>query len=185
MHISTLVARTTESYLEENLAREFADRGLAEFAVKVGRLQDDPERPSINLMVHVGKPRDDKWMDQPTGGRYVKSGMGLAGYEVGEVMSIGEIGGGRNWLRRFSVEGSVFFTRSRADRSTANEIANTVRGLVEKYLVEDLVLGLVDEFGEEAFRVLLNSSVAQERGGPKSHIWDFWVQFSVETQRPY
>lgn len=183
MHISTLVARTVESHLEENLVREFAARGLGDFAIKVGRLQDDPERPAINLMVHAGKPRDDKWADQPTGSRYVKSGMGLAGYEIGEVLSIGEIGGGRNWLRRFSVEGSVFFTRSRADRDTAGEIANDVRGLVETYLGESLVLGLVDDFGEEAFRLLLGSSVAQERGGPKSHIWEFWVQFSVETVR--
>jgi hypothetical protein len=105
-------------------------------------------------------------------------------YDRGETMAIGEVGGGRTWLRRFTVEGSIFFTRTKEDRATANELANTVRGLVERYLRPEIVLGLEDDFEERAFRLLLNASSAEERGGPKAHIWDFWVYFSVETVRP-
>jgi hypothetical protein len=47
------------------------------------------------------------------------------------------------------------------------------------------VLGLEDDFGERAYRLMLNASAAEERGGPKSHIWEFWVYFTVETVRPH
>lgn len=185
MHISTLVAQTVEEQLEVNLAVEFQARGLGDYAVQVGRLQADPERPGINLMVHIGKPRDDKWLDEAAGGRYVRSGQGVMGYDRGEQMPIGEVGGGRTWLRRFTVEGSVFFTRSKESRDEANEIANTIRGLVEAYLRPDSVLGLEDDFGERAFRLMVNASRAEERGGPRAHIWDFWVYFTVETSRDH
>ena len=104
---------------------------------------------------------------------------------LGDEFAIGEVGGGRTWLRRFTVEGSVFFTRTKDDRETANEIAGTIRGLVESNLSPEIVLGLEDEFGERAFRLIPGPSHAEERGGPKSHIWDFWVYFSVETVRPH
>ena len=185
MHISTLVAQTVEQHLEQLLAVELPLYGLGNYEVKVGRLQADPERPSVNLMVHMGKPRDPKWADEAVGGRYVRSGSGVMGYDRGEQMPIGEVGGGRTWLRRFTVEGSVFFTRTKEDRDTANELANTVRGLVERALRPEIVLGLEDDFEERAFRLLLNASSAEERGGPKAHIWDFWIYFSVETVRPY
>ena len=184
MHISTLVAQTIEQHLEQSLAVELPLYGLENYEIKVGRLQADPERPSINLMVHIGKPRDTKWADEAVGGRYVRSGSGVMGYDRGETMAIGEVGGGRTWLRRFTVEGSIFFTRTKEDRATANELANTVRGLVEQALRPEIVVGQEDDFGERAFRLLLNASSAEERGGPKAHIWDFWVYFSVETTRP-
>lgn len=185
MHISTLVAQAVEQHLEAVLAVELPLYGLANYEIKVGRLQADPERPAVNLMVHMGKPRDTKWVDEAAGSRYVRVGDGLMGYDRGETMAIGEVGGGRTWLRRFTVEGSVFFTRTKEDRDTANELANTVRGLVEGALEPATVLGLEDAFGERAFRLLLNASSAEERGGPKAHIWDFWVYFSVETVRPH
>ena len=185
MHISTLLARAVEEYLERVLAVEFQTRGLGDFAIKVGRLQADPERPGANLMVHIGKPRDDKWVDTPVGNRYVRSGGGVMAYETGDEFAIGEVGGGRTWLRRFTVEGSVFFTRTKEDRDAANATANTIRGLVEAYLTPEIVLGIEDEFGERAYRLIAGPSHAEERGGPKSHIWDFWVYFSVETVRPH
>lgn len=185
MHISTLIANTVRDYLEPLLATEFQTRNLGDFAIKVGRLQADPERPGTNLMVHIGKPRDDKWVDTPVGNRYVRSGKTIVGYETGDEFAIGEVGGGRTWLRRFTIEGSVFFTRTKDARDASNEAANIIRGLVESYLTQDIVLGLEDEFGEHAFRLILGQSTAEERGGPKSHIWDFWIYFTVETIRPY
>jgi hypothetical protein len=185
MHISTLIAQTVETYLENCLAGELESYGLENYEIKIGRLQADPERPAINLMVHVGEPRSDKWFDEASGARYIRHNNALAGYDHGEVMAIGEVGGGRTWLRRFTVEGSVFFTRTREDRDTANELANTVRGLIENYLSPEIVTGLTDDWGEEAWRLLLSRSKAQERGGPRAHIWDFWVYFSVETIRSH
>ena len=185
MHISTLIATTVKDYLEPLLAAEFQTRNLGDFAIKVGRLQADPERPGTNLMVHIGKPRDDKWTDSPVGARYIRSQGAIMGYDGGDEFAIGEVGGGRTWLRRFTIEGSVFFTRTKDDRDASNEAANIIRGLVESYLTQDIVLGLEDEFGEHAYRLLLGQSTAEERGGPKSHIWDFWIYFTVETIRPY
>jgi len=171
---------TSELHAAQGRTREL-DIQLAE----VNRLQADPERPGTNLMVHIGKPRDDKWVDTPVGNRYVRSGSTVVGYEQGDEFAIGEVGGGRTWLRRFTVEGSVFVTRSKDDRDLANETANTIRGLVESYLTPDIVLGIEDDFGERAYRLILGQSTAEERGGPKSHIWDLWVYFSVETVRPH
>ncbi len=184
MHISSLIVYAVRDYLEPLLATEFNDRNMGSFEIKAGRLQADPERPGTNLMVHIGKPRDDKWTDAPAGTRYVRSHGSLMGYDGGDEFAIGEVGGGRTWLRRFTIEGSVFFTRTKDDRDTANEVANVVRGLIEKYLTEGIVAGLEDEWGEHAYRLILNQSTAEERGGPKSHIWDFWIYFTVETIRP-
>jgi len=184
MHISTLVVNAVRDYLEQVLATEFNDRDLGPFNVKSGRLQADPERPGTNLMIHIGKPRDDKWVDTPAGSRYVRSHGSLMAYDNGDEFAIAEVGGGRTWLRRFTIEGSVFFTRTKDDRDVANETANIVRGLIERYMTEDVVAGLEDEWGEHAYRLLLGQSSAEERGGPKSHIWDFWIYFTVETIRP-
>lgn len=185
MHISTLIVQEVEGHLETSLATELPLYDLDNYEIKIGRLQADPERPSINLMVHIGKPRDTKWVDEAAGSRYVRQAGGVMGYDRGESMAIAEVGGGRTWLRRFTVEGSIFFTRTKEDRSTANELANVVRGLVEGYLTPEIALGLEDDFGERAFRLMLNASSAEERGGPKSHIWEFWVYFTVETVRPH
>lgn len=186
MHISTLLAEHVETYLETNLNAEFVTRGLGDYAIKVGRLQDNPEKPGSNLMVHVQKPRDEQWIDQPAGNRYVpaRNRMGIMSYEMGDEFAIGEVGGGRTWLRRFSVEVSVFFTRTKESRVDANRIANIIRGLVEWYLKPEICIGVEDEWGERAYRTLLGPSSAQERGGPKALIWDIWVYFSVETMRP-
>lgn len=185
MQISTKIAQAVEAHLETMLDADLAEYGLDDYEIKLGRLQADPERPAINLMVHIGKPRDTKWVDEAAGSRYVRAAGGIMGYDRGESMAIGEVGGGRTWLRRFTVEGSVFFTRTKEDRDTANELANTVRGLIENYLSPGIVLGLEDDFGERAYRLMLNASAAEERGGPKSHIWEFWVYFTVETVRPH
>ena len=185
MHISSLIATTVRDHLETQLATEFHDRNLGEFAIKLGRLQADPERPGTNLMVHIGKPRDDKWVDTPVGSRYVRSQGAIMGYDLGDEFAVGEVGGGRTWLRRFTVEGSVFFTRTKDERNESSEAANIIRGLVEKYLTHDVCAGLEDDFGEHAYRLLMGPSTAEERGGPKAHIWDFWVYFTVETIRPY
>lgn len=183
-HISTLITTVVKEYLEPLLAVEFHNHDLGDFSIKVGRLQSDPERPGTNLMIHIGKPHDDKWVDMPAGSRYIRSQGGIMGYDMGDEFAIGEVGGGRTWLRRFSIEGSVFFTRTKDDRDTANENANIIRGIIESLLTPDIVLGTEDEFGERAYRLLLGQSTAQERGGPKSHIWDFWIYFTVETIRP-
>ena len=92
------------------------------------------------------------------------------GYELGDEFAIGEVGGGRTWLRRFTVEGSVFFTRTKDDRDAANELANTIRGLVEANLTPEIVLGLEDEFGERAFRLLLGRPGRGARRPQEPHL---------------
>ena len=44
---------------------------------------------------------------------------------------------------------------------------------------------LAATLGSRPLAVLCGPSHAEERGGPKGHIWDFWVYFSVETVRRY
>ena len=184
-HISTLLAAAVAEHLATTLAPQFESLELGAFAVKVGRLQADPERPGTNLMVHIGKPRDDKWTDVPVGARTIRSLGGIMAYENGDEFALGEVGGGRTWLRRFTVEGSVFFTRTKEERSLAAARANLIRGLVEDALRPNIVLGVEDAFGERAQRLILGQSSAAERGGPTAHIWDLWVYFSVETSRPH
>ena len=184
-HISTMIASAVAEHLTTTLAPQFEDLELGGLAVKVGRLQADPERPGTNLMVHIGKPRDDKWTDMPVGSRYIRSMGGMMAYDNGEEFAVAEVGGGRTWLRRFTVEGSVFFTRTKEDRSLAAERANIIRGLVEDALTPNIMMGVEDSFGERAHRLILGKSTAEERGGPTAHIWDFWVYFSVETIRPH
>lgn len=183
-HITTVITDFLVQYLDDALAQPFHDLNLGEYSVKVGRLQADPERPGINIMVHTGKPKDDKWFDSPVGGRYIKSQGGLMGYEDGDTFAIGEVGGGRTWLRRFSVECRMFFTRTKESRDEAYETANLIRGLLENALSQWIVLGQEDSFGERASRLLLSRSLAEERGGPNAHIWDVWLYLTVETSRP-
>jgi hypothetical protein len=73
MQISTKIAQAVETHLETMLDADLAEYGLDDYEIKLGRLQADPERPAINLMVHIGKPRDTKWVDEAAGSRYVRS----------------------------------------------------------------------------------------------------------------
>lgn len=184
-HISDLIVDAMVDHLQTNLDIEYALKGWTLATVKAGRLQDDPERPDDHILVHINHPRDDNWYDQPVGGRYLRYNNVLYGYEDGYMSVLGEVGGGRRWLRRFAIEISNYYTRNRREQGPAREDANIVRGLVEKHAMTLSVTGITDEFGEQGVRIWESRSRTDEKGGPpNSYIWKSYIYVTVETSRP-
>ena len=148
-HISDMLVDALVAHLQTNLDTEYTTRGMTLSEVKAGRLQDDPERPSDNIMVHIGCPVDPTWQDAPVGDRYIRFSNSLMGWERGHMSPLGEVGGGSYWYRRLSVQISTYYTRDRKEQDPAREYANITRGLVEKYCRTLAVTALTDEFDEQ------------------------------------
>lgn len=184
-HISDMLVDALVAHLQTNLDTEYTTRGMTLSEVKAGRLQDDPERPSDNIMVHIGCPVDPTWQDAPVGDRYIRFSNSLMGWERGHMSPLGEVGGGAYWYRRLSVQISTYYTRDRKEQDPAREYANITRGLVEKYCRTLAVTALTDEFDEQGSRIWVDRSYTQERGGPPdNYIWKCWVYVTVETNNP-
>lgn len=185
-HISDMLVDALVAHLQTNLDTDYTARGWVPSAVQAGRLQDDPERPSDHILVHIGSPiESDKWYDAPVGDRYIRFMNGIYGWERGYMSTLGEVGGGHSWYRRLSVQISNYYTRERQEQDPAREYANVTRGLVEKYVKTLNVTSITDEFGEVAARLWVDRSFAEERGGPpNNYIWKSWVYVTVETRNP-
>lgn len=181
-HISSVLVQSLHQHLTDILPALFVAESWEPPAIKIGRLQRNPEKPPYWIMVHVGYPDSDNWQDAPAGERYVRINQVLYWYERGYMGPLGEIGGGRRWLRRVSVEISRFFTRTGENQTEAMDHAQIIRGWLESTVASWNVQGLVDDFGETANRAWIDRSFDDEKGGPANKfIWQGWLYITVET----
>ena len=146
--------------------------------IKAGRLQADPVKLQIAIMVHIGDPEDpDGWPDtheayNPTTGRKMD-------------VPPTEVGGGSFWWRRGTVEFQYFGLKGKKDRDEARRIANVTRGRIERTINSSTrVPGTTDSFGEMAMQSMSTLSRVSEGGGPpNSFIWRGVVRYQVRTYR--
>jgi hypothetical protein len=128
--------------------------------IRAGRLQEDPTKARMNLMVHYGGDLD-------------KDALNDANDPV-EAPTY-EIGGGQYMRRRFRIEFEFFFPGER-DRDNARTWAMVAYSRCQRAL-KDMPMPVhpttgnpVDDFGEMALQLVFKPSFMRESGGPGSFI---------------
>lgn len=145
--------------------------------VKKGRFQDDPVEASIFLAVSGGNIEVPNQLD----------GVVTLGEHpnIGWVMPPYEIGGSTAWWRKGIVSVGCYFIREQYEEDDAMEYAYTVLGRIEN-AVETLNLSdVVDDWGEQAYKMfLVGTSFFVSGGPPKSYIWRGKVHWMCLTEKP-
>jgi len=167
------------------------DRVLAPSLVKIGRLQDDPTIlsgataiPSSYVAIHCNDPDDmsDGW--KHTMASAVESSATNLGLRLGNPY---EIGGSKQWWRRFRVTFEAYFIDSDQGQEESLRLANLIRAMLEQYCESQRpdnthgwqCGGMTDTLGETALEAHVAKSHCWEGGGPDDdYIWRgaVWVQ---------
>jgi hypothetical protein len=151
--------------------------------VRAGRLQANPQTNVTSILVHPNYPGDpEDWIHEEV--REINRTHSVYYEEYGSPIIGGarEVGGGRFWLRRGTVELEIFFTQKNYDRATAKDYANIVRRRVEYTLnTATTPLGAYDTFGEHCQQVSAKKSWLLEGGGSGKFLWRGWVFWEALT----
>jgi len=152
--------------------------------VRAGRLQANPQTNITSILVHPNyPPQPETWIHEEVD--RIRQGAGSGYYETYGAPLVGgtdEIGGGRFWHRRGTVELSIFFTQQNYDRDTAKDYANIIRRRVEHTInTATTPLGLQDSFGEVCQQVYSKKSWLLEGGGSGKYLWRGWVFWEAMT----
>ena len=156
--------------------------------VRAGRLQQDPTKNVVNILVHPNDPdAPDDWRHEIRKMDQVTLQNPWSRDVPASAVGMYEIGGGEHWWRRFTVELKMFFGTKNEDRATCRELAHRVLGRAEEALKEGMSTfgAQLGDWDEQCVQVYVTSSRCVERGGPtKDWIWDgkIWVQF--HTAKP-
>jgi hypothetical protein len=151
--IVDILAEELETGLSDSALPEEEKIGVA----RGGKLQDNPVKARLYVLLHINDPDSDSWADIPTsaeGSNMARSEFYAPAYEIG---------GGGLWWRRFTIEFGLFAIKTKEDREEARRIANAIKGRIEKLSALSAgVPGLRDDFGESAIKVVLASSRIEE-----------------------
>lgn len=171
--ISNLLIEAIEDRLVQKLSDEQTDAAKARL-VRAGRLQQDPTRRNINILVHPGGEDFPDGPDKIMVHESLDDDLQNFTYDTDTV----------HWLRRFRVELTIFL-RSRRDREESREIANVVASrAVSATESMDLTPIPVDNFNERAWWVSVEKLYLSEGGGEGSFNWrgEMWVEFRTERK---
>jgi len=177
-HISDLIVEALVLDLQDTFREAEGNEDVG--IIKAGRLQDDPTKKRIAILVHIGDPEDTiGWPDSSEA------------YSVHPLRAMEtppfEVGGGSIWWRRGTVELEYFGLKTKEDRDEARRIGNLTRGRIEKTIsLSTRVPGLTDALGETVMLILPVSSRIIEGGGPPaSFIHRGIVRWQAQTARSF
>jgi len=181
MIAAALSAKLTDDLIEDPQIPEGELAGL----VREGRLQDNPEKFRISVLVHPGgDPEDDEWKD-----------ISVAFFEQAPIrrqfefpaFEIGGNSGASYWYRRGVVEWQLFATKTKDTRDVARAQAFSIQARIERSIAKATTAPLVDDFGETSvFPARPFWSLSREGGGPKgSFIWRGRVGYQAVSVRDY
>lgn len=176
--IHDLIGERVVDILKQYCHDTVPDPQYAATEIRQGLFQDDPVKRRISIMVNPADPEDTQarpsWTDN-----YVKRDD-IMGYN-GSFF----IGGGESRWRRFVIELRVYLVETQEDRPKAREIGMWQFGRIQHALREMRAFEppLKDDFGEEAFFMIVEKTVVTETGGPPaSHIWTGKIFLQVYTE---
>lgn len=134
--------------------------------VKVGKLQDDPQKGKANLMVLNA---DESWPNE----LYTnQSGVHAPTYLIGSPTPA------MTWARRFTVQLTLFFLG--LNQAEAQIRADLTMKRAE-FALWTIQMPEKDNFGEKAFQVQVCSSWLTHKGGPGNYIFDGAIRLEFLT----
>lgn len=159
-----LITGVDTTFPEQNIEEAIA--GL----VRRGKLQDDPTRAGINVLVHPG---DEFWKHS------INYNVTRSGYSTSAALEIGGIAVHNR--RRFKVQLRMFFS-GEFDREAAMTKAHVVLSRAEAAIwTLNMATIAQDSFGEKAHFAEVNESYIREGGGPGTFIWDGFLSVTFAT----
>jgi len=182
--IITMITNAIISDLETALDPDvIADAGESNL-VRIGSLQDDPQKYTNPVLVYENDPDDPNgWLhSQYNSSTQQSGGRDLIGQ--GQI----ELGGTELFYRRFTVHISSFLTRSGLKRAQAKVVFDLLHGRCFHALRNSTsIMGLSDEFGESVLMCkngLVKSRVMISGGPPSQWIGRIKLWLQVLTQLP-
>ena len=145
--------------------------------VKPYRFQQNPLDDNIYCWIAGGDPKQPFEPD----GRISVEDM----EDLGMRLPVGEIGGGHLWWRKGTAEVGCYFVRERYEQEQAAEYAHLVLGRTLHWLERAPISGIVDEFGEQAYKMFVFKNSFFEGGGNKQFYWRGEIFWQALTERPY
>lgn len=177
-HVVDLLCDTLVDRLKYDLIDSVPEGDLTRATlVKKGRFQDDPVKTSVYLAVSGGNPELPNQLD----------GVVTLGEHpnIGWVMPPYEIGGSIAWWRKGIITVGCYFIHEKFEEDTAMEYAYTVLGRAESAVETLDVDGVIDDWGEQAYKMfLVGTSFFVSGGPPNSYIWRGKVHWMCLTQKP-
>jgi hypothetical protein len=141
------------------------------------KFQESPIEDYIYICPTGGNPKDPEARD----GRVRSNEMD----NLGLYLPSGEVGGGHYWWRHGRITVGCFFITKRFTQLVSGDYAHKVLGRVQHYAGTAQVNDLVDEFGEQAFQVMVYATNFFEGGGPPDqYIWRGEVLWQALTHGP-
>ncbi len=166
--MAALLDRLDAKLLEQQV--DSAKAGL----VREGRLQADPTKRKINILIQQG---GEEWPDVLDTGAEPYGKNALSAYETG--------GGAQaqSWRRRFQVELQFFFgttTNREAGRETANLVVSRAFNALFTWNLG--IAAQYDGFGEHAYDLQLTNCYLDAGGGPGAFNWRGMIYLEFLTK---
>ena len=182
-HIISILSGALEALLVAACQTAISDDDDSKaLLVRAGRLQEDPTKNFVNVLIHPNDPDDmDEWVHEVIGKNitpYSDHGFPIGMYEIG---------GGEQWWRRFTAELKIFYNQKSLTRTQARDNAHLVLGRAEEAIKEGIsaLAASPDTWGEQAWGAYVRRSRCVERGGPtKDWIWDGKIWVEIGTSKP-
>jgi hypothetical protein len=161
-----------EIYLSERIVSD-PPQGCRVQTMRGGNVQDDPAtKPGGFITIHIGDP-DDPSLGHDVAG-FGRSRFDVDGSQAAMFGRSRELGGGADWIYRYTVKIDYYFTKTGETRPQARAKATALNRWIARQL-ENLApdpLG-VYKVGDEVFTEMHVTNIYQNEGGgpPSSFIW--------------
>lgn len=146
--------------------------------VKKGLLQQNKVQYNLAIGVMGGDHEDPNYKDGIV--------TWLDGNDIAMEVPAREIGGGQMWWRRGTIRVECFFVASeKQTEDTAHELAYEILGRLLANIETCPLVGLEDDFGEQAIKIFCYGNTFFESGGPPNqYIFRGKVFWQALTERP-
>jgi hypothetical protein len=181
--ITRVIQRQIYDKLEEKIPKHFKNLGLTIPRIKMGNLQDDPEDVSASFLVHIQDPDNASIYDVPVRSRsnelVPSSDMGSTyGTISQQLYPVGRIGGGRTWIKPYTIE-IVQFATGLEQQDAADLCMEVVDFTVD--ILKTVSISDLKEGSRVGVSIKVDSVRTEEGGGPPSdYHWTTLIRMLAE-----
>lgn len=159
--------------LVQELMTEVADDDPSQpGTIRAGKLQADPQKGRINLLVHPGDEGDPHVLNTNSSGPDASAYT----YAIGStLMSM--------WRYRYKIQLKIMLKEK--SRDNARKIAHVVLSRAKRAIATTPYAGITDDFGESLSMIQVYEMELRESGGPGNFIWNGVIKFEFLVSSNY